>query len=214
MKHKPMLLAKLSSCSSAASRSSIGLIGIHHGTGVTYTGLMLAFYLAEEMGKRTAFAECNGHHDMKLIEEAYEWTSSDSNTFSFQNITCYKEVTPKLLPSIYGEDYEALVFDFGTDFNSNISEFLRCSMKLVIAGRSEWDLIKLRNFCENTKHISGSDKWIYLIPQADEKTIRSLSDEIGCIVFAVPTAADPVMPSRSINRFFGMLLGSKAKRVF
>jgi hypothetical protein len=202
-----MLFRKITTGGSIDSvRTSIGLIGTHHGTGVTYTGLMLAFYMGEELGKKTAFIECNKHHDMRLIEEAYNWSSSDMNMFSFQNITCYKEVVPEQIPSIYGEDYDSLILDFGTDFNSNINEFLRCSTKLVVAGKSEWDLIKLRNFYEHTKHIGGSSNWIYLIQQADVKTIQRLCNETGCKVMSIPAAGEPVMPSRSINRFFGILL--------
>ena len=207
MRHRPMLFAKVAAGGNKSDKISIGLIGSHHGTGVTYTGLMLAFYLAEELGKKTAFIECNNNHDMRLIEEAYEWTSFGNNCFSFQNITCYKELTTEQLPAIYGQDYEALVFDFGTDFNLNICEFIRCGIKIVVAGRAEWELLKLKNFYECTKHISGSNKWIYLIRQADVKTIRRLSGELKCTVMSIPAAADPIMPNRSINRFFGMLLG-------
>lgn len=207
MKHKPMLLARLAYGSKDSFRSSIGLVGTHHGTGVTYTGLMLAFYLGEELGKRTALIECNRHHDMELIEEAYEWTSSQMNMFSFHNISCYKEVSCEQIPSIYGEDYEALVFDFGVDFDSNINEFLRCDKKIVLAGRAQWELIKLKNFNERIKHIAGSGSLIYLIRQADEKTIDRLAAETGCIVMSIPETPDPVMPSRSTNRFFATLLG-------
>jgi len=202
-----MLMAKIASEKGAGFRTSIGLIGTHRGTGVTYTGLMLAFYLGEELGKKTAFIECNRHHDMRLIEEAYEWTATDMNRFSFRNITCYKDVVPEQVPSIYGEEYEAYVFDFGTDLNSNISEFLRCNIKIVVTGRAEWDLIKLKNFHEGIKHISGSGSWIYLIRQADINTIKKLSHEMACKVMSIPAVADPVMPSRSANRFLGILLG-------
>jgi len=207
MKHKPMLLARLAFRSRDCKRSSIGLIGTHHGTGVTYTGLMLAFYLGGELGKRTAFVECNGHHDMGLIEEAYEWTSSQMNMFSFHNITCYKELSCEQLPSIYGDDYEALVFDFGIDLESNINEFLRCDKKIVLAGRAQWELIKLRNFHQRIRHITGSGSLIYLIRQTDDRTIHRLTAETGSIVMSIPEVADPVMPSRSINRFFAALLG-------
>lgn len=201
-----MLLTKINSINIAAGRISIGLLGTHHGTGVTYTSLMLAFYLAEELGKRTAFIECNKHHDMRLIEEAYEWTRSDVVMFSFQNVSCYKEFTPEQIPAIYGEDYDALVLDFGTDFHSSLHEFLRCDIKIVVAGRAPWELIKLKNFYEVTKHINGSSNWIYLIQQADIKIIQSLSSEMGCKVMSIPAASNPIMPSRSINRLFSMLL--------
>lgn len=206
MRHKPMLLRKITAGSLDSARTSIGIIGTHHGTGVTYTGLMLAFYMGEELGKKTAFIECNKHHDMSLIEEAYDWTSMDSNMFSFQNIICYKDVVPEQIPSIYGGDYDTLIFDFGTDFYGNINEFLRCNTKIVVAGKSEWDYIKLRNFYERTNHISGSNNWLYLIQQADVKTIQRLCHETGHKIMSIPATGEPIIPSRSINRFFGMIL--------
>lgn len=206
MKHKPMLLFGLAVRGKDSARITVGLIGTHHGTGVTYTGLMLAFYLGGELGKKTAFIECNRHHDMALIEEAYEWTDSQTNMFSFHNITCCKELSCLQIPSIYGEGYEALVFDFGIDFDSNISEFLRCEKKFVVAGRAEWELIKLRHFHQRIKHFAGNGSFIYLIRQADEKTIRRLKDEIGCTVISIPESPDPVMLSRSISSFFAALL--------
>lgn len=206
MKHKPMLLQKILSGNRGSGKSSIGLIGCHHGAGVTYTGLMLAFYIAGELGRKTAFIECNKHQDMRLIEEAYEWTSSDSDSFSFQNISCYKELALDRIPQIYGEDYEALIFDFGIDLNNNINEFLRCNTKIIVAGRSEWELIKLKKFVEHTRYISGSTNWIYLLRQADTRTIRKLNYETGLTFLSIPAVADPVMPTRSISRFFSMLL--------
>jgi len=206
MRHKPMLLSKLAARSNMAARFSIGLLGTHHGSGVTYTGLMLAFYLGEEMGKRTAFIECNRHQDMRLIEEAYEWTSSEKNSFSFRNITCYKELAMEQIPLIYAEEYEALIFDFGIDLSFSINEFLRCDKRVVLAGRTEWELARLKSLHERLKHASGKGSLIYLIRQADNKTIQRLSGELGCTVMSIPFAADPVALTRNIIRFFEALL--------
>lgn len=206
MKRKPMLLQKIISTNPETVKRSIGLIGCHQGAGVTYTGLMLAFYLGKEQGMKTAFIECNSHKDMRLIEEAYEWTSSGSGCFSFQNISCYKETAADKIPHIYGEDYETLIFDFGSDLQGNINEFLRCNTKIVIAGRAEWEILKLKKFIEHSSYIRGSANWTYLLRQADERTIKKLGNEIGFTFMSIPAAADPVMPSRSISRFFGMLL--------
>lgn len=205
MKQKPMLFHKLNMQRQGKGREVIGLIGTHHGTGVTYTGLMLAFYLAEELGKRTAFLECNDHHDMRLIQEAYEWSTEEAYSFSYNQVTCYKEVHPNRISDIYGEDFDCLILDLGTDFHRNREELQRCSTKIVVGGRSEWDFMKLIKFLENCKTYNGSDSWLYFIPQADEKTVKRISKELDRKVWSVPAAQDPVLPSKNVNYFFSKI---------
>lgn len=202
MKSKPMLIRKLYGERQCRGREIIGLIGTHHGTGVTYTGVMLAFFMSEELGRRTALLECNDHRDMKLLEETYEWSREDSKSFSFHQITCYKEVCPNHIPDIFGEDYQCLILDFGTDFSEYRDEFLRCGTKIIVGGRSEWDIRKLIQFETMTKNFPGNETWLYLIPQADNETASRISRGLSRKVWAVPVCPDPVLPSRSINNFF------------
>jgi hypothetical protein len=205
LKRKPMLLSNLKAGCMRSKREVIGLVGSHHGAGVTYTGLMLAFFMGEERGKKTAFLECNNHLDMKLIEEAYIWTKSERLSFSFQQITCFREVSPEYTPEVFGEDYECLILDFGIDLEKNRDEFLRCNTKIVVGGRSEWDLRKLKNFMESSQAFNGSGAWLYFIPQATEKRAIQISKQTGHKVWPVPVSEDPAAPSRSVNRFFGAL---------
>lgn len=205
MKYKPMLFDKVLEERYGKAREVIGLIGTHHGTGVTHTGLMLAFYMGEEIGKRTAFIECNEHHDMQLIQNAYEWSVERAESFSYNLITCYKGVDSKRISEIYGEDYDCIIFDFGTDFAANRDEFLRCQTKVVVGGRSEWDLQKLVRFKGAAEAIRGSDAWLYFIPQANEKNLLKLSKEIDRKVWAVPVTEEPTLPSYLTNRFFSRI---------
>jgi hypothetical protein len=202
MKSKPMLLRKLSLAKQNSNREAIGLIGTHHGTGTTYTGLMLAFYMGEVLGRKTAYLECNRHHDMALIQASYDWSSQEDNSFTFHLVSCYKEVTKEQVSRIYNKNFDCILFDFGTDFAANREEFLRCTTKIVVAGRSEWDQLKMIRFADTTKTIQGSDSWIYFIPQANSKTVRKMESEAAGKVFSVPFTEEPVLPSREIRRFF------------
>ena len=203
MKHKPILLDKIAG--KHRGREVIGLIGTHHGVGVTHTGLMLAFYMGEELGRKTALLECNDHHDMCLIQRAYEWSREEMLSFSFHQITCYPEVKNNCISELFGEDYECLILDFGTDIKTNREEFLRCGTKFVIGGRSEWDLQKLIRFSKASKTIRGSDTWQYFVPQANKKTILKIKNEIGQKVLQIPTNEEPTIPTHNTNRFFGEL---------
>lgn len=204
MKRKPILFEK-KKAGRGMGREVIGLVGTHHGVGVTYTGLMLAFYMGEILGKKTAYLECNGHHDMLLIQKAYEWGREDQSSFSFRQVTCYKEVTPKNISEIFSEDYECFLLDLGTELTAFREEFLRCSMKIVIGGRSEWDLWKLAHFSEMAQSIRGSKVWLYFIPQANDKIVKRIKKEVTQQVWAVPANGNPTMPSRDTNRFFGRI---------
>ena len=201
-----MLLQKLQITKNMKGRIVIGLIGSHHGVGVTHTGLMLSFYLSEEVGLKTAFLECNKNYDLQLIEEAYEWQKREKGTFSFRNLTCHKGVTPSQIPHIFGEDYEALVLDFGTDLATNREEFLRCGKKIVVGGSSEWDIQKLERFAKEAEPLKGSEAWFYFIPQGNERTVAKIRGVIKRKVWAVPTVSDPVIPLNISNRFFRSIL--------
>jgi hypothetical protein len=200
-----MLFEKINGMHQCMGREVIGLIGTHHGAGVTHTGLMLAFYMGTELGKKTAFLECNMHLDMQYLQKAYDWSIETKDSFSFHRTTCYKEVSAGKVAEIMGADYECIIMDFGIDFLSGRDEFLRCSTKIVIGGDSEWDIPKLLKFSDMTKEISGSENWLYFIPRANNKTITKLRNEATLSVWAVPTNDEPVVPSQDTNRFFRRL---------
>jgi len=202
MKRKPMLYHKLMEKGRVGAREVIGLIGTHHGVGVTHTALMLAFHMGENLGKKTALLECNKHHDMNLIREAYEWSKAETLSFTFRQITCFQEVTTERIPVILGEDYECLILDFGDDLTTNRDEFLRCTTKIVVGGRSEWDLAKLIQFAKISESLRGSDTWLYYIPQTEDNKAIKISNLINRRVWAVPRMEDPTRPSHISYRFF------------
>lgn len=202
MKRKPILFERKSKSRQGMAREVIGLIGTHHGVGVTHTGLMLALYMGEELGKKTAFLECNKHCDMAILQKVYEWSREDNNSFSFHQTTCYREVAKEHISEIFGEDYECIILDFGVDFIMNREEFLRCGTKVVIGGRSKLDLQKLQQFSNRVETIRGNDTWLYFIPQANNKTVTKIKKEIVQRVWAVPKNEEPTIFSRDTNRFF------------
>ncbi len=201
MFRKPMLLQRLHE-SRRQERVVIGLIGTHPGVGVTYTGLMLSFYLGEEVELKTAFLECNQHCDMELIEAVYEWPVKEKGVFSFQNITCHKGVSVSQIPGILGKDYEGLILDFGTDFAEHREELLRCGIRIVVGGSSEWDIRKLERFFKEAAQFGGDESWLCFIPRGNEKTVARISHMLQRKVWAVPRADNPVVPSSASNRFF------------
>lgn len=202
-----MLLDKILFNKRVNSRTVIGLIGIHHGAGVTYTGLMLTFSLGIGSGMKTAYLECNNHHDLELLQETYEWNREDGHSFTMDCITFYKNVSQNRIADILGEDYECYILDFGTDFKGNREEFLRCGWKLVLSGYAPWCLRKLIRFTRSEKPIRGREAWLHLLPCADKKVVARMAKETGRVIHPVPYEPDPTSPSNETRQFFDRILG-------
>ncbi|HKL79741.1 MAG TPA: hypothetical protein VJ888_04815 [Mobilitalea sp.] len=207
MKKKPILLSKVLANRKSITRKVIGLIGAHQGAGVTYTGIMLAFYMAEEMGRKTALLECNNSHDLDLFENAYEWSSEDTSTYSFGGITCFKSVSDYQIAEILSENYDCIILDFGSDLMRNREEFLRCTTKLVIGGHAWWNRQKTIRFIGTIKSIRGNDTWHYLIPFAGRRELSSMKKELGRPFNAVPYETDPTRLSKETINLFHRLVG-------
>lgn len=207
MRYKPMLFHKLNNKNQERTREVIGLVGTHHGVGVTHTGLMLAFYMGEELGRKTALLECNHQHDMMLIQNAYEWEREEENTFTYHLITCFKDVKPGQITSIFAKEYDCIIMDFGDDYSMNRDEFLRCTIKIVVGGRSEWDLYKLLYFIRTTE-ADQANNWWFLIPQATDKRVMKISKDLNRRVWAIPIVEEPILPSPTAYYLFRRLLRS------
>lgn len=202
MKRKPILFDCLNQKKRNENSQTIGFIGTHHGTGVTHSSLMLSFYLGEYQNRRTALLECNQHRDLGLIQDAYEWSREEGNSFSYHNITCFREASANSISHVLNNDFERYVLDFGIDLNANREEFLRCGTKIVVASQSTWGIQRLNQFIERSQTIRGNENWLYLIPFASSKGIKELQSQWKRDFYSVPFQADPTFISRQVNRFF------------
>lgn len=201
-----MLLNKIVKERKSSRKDFIGLLGAHRGAGVTYTGVMLAFYIGEEIGKKTALLECNDHHDMELVQSALGWSGENPMSFSFGNITIYKRVPAERLPEIFSASFDCFILDFGTDYHINRNEFLRCGTKIILSGQGEWNHQKLLKYIWSTQTIPGRGSWIHLVPCAGSRAISRLRSETGMRFYPVPYEEDPTMPGKETIKLFDGLI--------
>ncbi len=187
------------------TREVIGIMGTHSGTGVTFTGLMLAFYMGEECGKRTAYLECNDHQDMFAIYTSYNWTYEEEDSFSYHRVTCFPEVDKEKIVRIMDAGFECIIMDFGSDYESYQDELMRCTTKIIVGGRAPWEMNRLNRFLDKAM-FSGGTSYRYLIPQAGTGVMNALKNELSIKVSSVPFVDDPVLPSKTINQFFKEIL--------
>lgn len=187
-------------------REVIGLIGAHPGAGTTYTAILLAFSLGEELGRRTAVLECNDSGDIKRLQDFYEWDVEKDRTFTFDQITFYKKVTEEGIAEILNENFDCFILDFSSSFESAREEFLRCNRKIILGGRSEWNRQKLISFSHSIQNIQGNASWFWLIPCASRKDGLDIRRRLGTKIYTLPFEADPTIPSSTTNRIFQQMI--------
>lgn len=202
MRRKAILLDKVISNNRNKVSRTIGIIAAHHGVGVTYTAFMIALYLSENLGEETAFIEYNSHHDFERIQRTYEWSSEEPGVFSFHQLTCFKEVMHKQYGAILNQNYENVVLDFGAGINTNFDEFLRCNIKVVIAGLAPWNHEKLLEFVSEREELFKNRSIIYLIPTSNKSVGKRLSRKLYGRIYEVPYEMDPTMLSKKICKLF------------
>lgn len=183
----------------------IGLLGSHPGAGVTYTGVLMAYFFGMEKGKRTAYLECNNHRDFSRLQNSYEWNEEDEHSFSLDQITYYKQVHKSQIAGILNEDYECYILDFGTDFIASKEDFMRCTSKIVLGGRSVWNLNKTISFLKTIEKIKGSKNWIHMIPCADRRELVKMRKISGKNFCGLPYEQDPTALSKSTTKLFQSL---------
>jgi len=202
-----MLLKRIIGITNREEKRTVGLLGTSRGAGVTYTGMLLSSYFGMEKRIKTAFLECNNHRDFERLQNACEWTKEDGKSFSLDRITYYKNVAPNEIAEIFSHDYGCYILDFGTDFNTWKEEFLRCGTKIIIGDRAIWNQSKTAEFIRLLECISGSRKWIYLMPNATRRELARLSGKTERSFFKVPYEPDQTLLSKETVKLFQRLIG-------
>ena len=207
MKRKPMLLKRLMDNTGHEAKRTIGLIGTNRGAGVTYTGMLLAYYFGTEKRMKTAYLECNSHMDFDRLWQAYEWSDENEQSFRLDRVTYYKKVAKNQIPEILNEDYDCCILDFGMDFSSSREEFIRCGSKIILGDRAIWNQSRMIAFLRDLKHTKESRHWIHLIPCAEQRLVARMARETDRCFFRIPFEPDVTSLSKETYRLFYHLFG-------
>lgn len=188
-----------------AATKVIGIIGTGRGTGVTHTCVMTAMFLGAVAGRRTALAEYN---DSGCFRQAGIILK---NNFRNKYATVTKTV------SIYGSEerdiadiisagYDCVVIDFGNDWNKVCSQFLMCSIKIVVGSTTWWKMHEFVGFLADTDGERSRKNWIFLSAFSIREGIRYLKKEFKIEVRTIPFLADPMcLDGKSLEFFHGLL---------
>lgn len=202
MDKKPMLFRKLREDGRCHPRNIIGLMGVHPGAGVTYTSIMISFFMGENLGRKTALVESNEHSDFNRLQKVFQWSKEETNFFSFANIDFYKNGNSKLITKLLADDYESYVLDFGYDYKNNWDELSRCDVKIIVCGHAEWNQQKLIHFMQQTEIGKQNNTWKILIPCANKNVIQRLRTINKIRVDSTPYQDDPTKLSKEVVKKF------------
>lgn len=209
MKKNPILISNIVRGKKRTDKVVIGIVGTHTGVGVTHTGIMLSNYLSEHKSVKTAYLEMNEEDDFKHLLYAYERCTEETmeqNHFHINHTTYYKNVRDSELVTIFNEDFEYLILDFGTEFNKNRSEFLRCDIKLVIGSLTEWKRHELFEFVEENSEMPGFVHWKYLIVFGQKRDLRIASHELHTKLEWIGFEPDPYVLSKESIKVFQKII--------
>ena len=187
----------------------IGILGTHKGCGVTHLGIMLANYLSNYMGYKTAFLECYPQKDIQYLQNYVyrdDVAAKKLEMFKIHHVSYHRSVKEQTLPEVIGDSYDGVILDLGSDFVRNRNEFLRCDKRIVVSSLSAWKRHELDQFIKNNSYIKSSRQWLYMTPFSRNRDIKEASKDFHQKIYGIPYEADPFAISKSTLQLFQKLI--------
>lgn len=209
MKKNPILFNHILKSSIKSDKIVIGIIGTHHGAGVTHSGIMLSNYLDKYKGVKTAYLEMNHEDELKFLNYAYEGIPDDQEEkkeFVIHNTTYYENVREQDFIQLINLNYQYFILDFGTDYKKDNNEFLRCDIKIVIGSLTEWKRQYLFQFIDSKRQLPGFASWRFLIVFGQKNDLRMASRELHMKLDYIEFEPDPFLLSKESVKLFQRLL--------
>ena len=176
---------------------TVGIVGVQSGVGVTTLAISLAGYLAAFLKNKTAVVECGQKSDLAMIQSPYV-----EGHFLLKGIGYYPKAT---LDMRYVEqlDYDIAVIDYGHGLGK-ISDFMKCTHKIIIGSLEPWNEDRYHNFCEHLGDYPGSDTWLHII-HGDISKLRHISRAYGVCTLKRPYIENVHIVDKSLIQFFQTL---------
>lgn len=208
MRKSPILKKRLSEMGMSQGKLVIGIVGTHKGAGVTHFGILLAQYISECLGRRTAYVEYFPQNEIQYLEYYCNnrCIESDENIFKIHKVIYYKSVQEKKIGEIIGDNYDCILLDFGSEFLKGKNEFLRCDKKIVLSSMALWKRQELEKFIEKTSSIKNSDQWTYIIPFAKGNDVKQYSKEFQRLFLEMSYEPDLYKLSEATIHLFQRLI--------
>ena len=177
--------------------TTIGILGIQSGAGVTTMSISLAGYLSGFLKKRVAVLECGKGNAFGNMEH-----TERKSYFSVKGIDYYARDTISLSALEY-TDYDIVVVDFGSSL-SHIGDYLRCTHKIVMGTLEPWNMDRYEEFCQHIGEYAGSDLWLHIL-HGDERQLHHVMKTHRLSVVKRPFIDNVHRIDRNLLSFFQAL---------
>lgn len=173
--------------------STVAVLGLFRGCGVTHTAIAAAHTLARE-GGRTAIVELDRRAG-SFAQIALEWEGEplrDRPTFSVGGVDYWPDAGRERLADVFGRGYRHVVLDLGLCGDAgDFEEFQRADVPVVVGSGREWRSGEWAAFVRR-ESLRARPKWRYVLPFAASEDIRELRGRLGSKhVYALPLLPDP-----------------------
>lgn len=209
MNKRPILHKRLAAIEAHQGKLVIGILGTHKGAGVTHLGILLANYLSEWLGRKTAFLECYPQKDLQYLQYYFYGETEgmeEKDCFPIHRVTYHNNVKEQAIAEIIGDDYDCVILDLGTDFQKSKNEFLRCDKKIVVSSLTIWKRHELENFLQKTNHIKYNEQWTFVIPFGQSRVIKKAAKELHREIYGGSYEPDPFSLSTDTIQLFRKLV--------
>ncbi len=106
--------------------------------------------------------------------------------------------------------YEYLILDMGSLKEADLSEFLRCSRKLVLGSLAPWKIGNYQDFFEHFGNtLKLGEGFCYLVQTGTQKCIHDFSKKYLVSMQSVPFIQNPFRIEKELFLFFEELLSEQ-----
>ena len=177
---------------------SIGVIGAVSGSGVTTMAIAMANYLAGILRKKVAVYEHNSKRAFAQMCEYY----GTIDIMKHQGCIYYSKSSTQL-SNLYNDGFDIVIIDFGSE-KANISEFMRCTYRVVMSSMEPWKMNMCNEFYNIVSEVNGSETWLWII-NGDSKTLRKYMKSTGMHILKRPFIDNCFVVDNSMVEFLEAL---------
>lgn len=180
---------------------TIGVMGTHHGVGVTHTALALASFLRRS-GRRVAVVELSGQSALDCFGKQKE---SHGSPCSYKGLNVFPEADSLLAGTVRNGNYDYCILDLGCVQERRKQELFRCDVKLIVTDGAPWKSEKRKGPLEIFKEIESLKGW-WLLVNFCENTVPADCRKLNVRTELLRFSPDPFETSGQDERLFGKIL--------
>lgn len=131
----------------------IALVGVKRGSGTTHIGMLLADYLRQQQGARTAYLECNKTGTFSKLQECFYGYKREY--FRIYGVDYYWCNPEQQVEELFCQKYDYFILDFGIEIKNNEEKIKSCEERLFIGNLERWEQKDYIFFCRQYEEYNG-----------------------------------------------------------